>query len=41
MDAGVYPFDRQLVAQLGRRMQMVSYLIILLLAGVVILSTQL
>jgi hypothetical protein len=41
MDAGIYPFDTQLVVRLGRRMQMVSYLIILLLAGVVILSTQL
>jgi uncharacterized membrane protein len=41
MDAGVYAFDPQLVARLSRRMQMVSYLIILLLAGVVILSTQL
>jgi uncharacterized membrane protein len=41
MDAGIYPFDPQLVARLDRRMQMVSYLIILLLAGVVILSTQL
>ena len=41
MDAGIYAFDPQLVARLSRRMQMVSYLIILLLAGVVILSTQL
>jgi uncharacterized membrane protein len=41
MDAGIYPFDPQLVARLGRRMQTVSYLIILLLTVVVILSTQL
>jgi uncharacterized membrane protein len=41
MDVGIYPFDPQLVARLGRRMQTVSYLIILLLTVVVILSTQL
>jgi hypothetical protein len=41
MDAGIYPFDPQVAARLGRRMQIVSYLIIVLLIGVVILSTQL
>jgi hypothetical protein len=41
MDAGIYPFDPQMAARLGRRMQIVSYLIIVLLTGVVILSTQL
>jgi hypothetical protein len=41
MDAGIYPFDPQVTARLGRRMQIVSYLIIVLLTGVVILSTQL
>jgi uncharacterized membrane protein len=41
MDAGVYPFDPQLATRLGQRLQMVSYLIIVLLTAVVILSTQL
>ena len=41
MDAGVYAFDPQLAARLGRRLQIVSYLIIVLLTAVVILSTQL
>jgi uncharacterized membrane protein len=41
MDAGIYPFDPQMAGRLGQRMQMVSYLIIVLLTGVVILSTQL
>jgi len=41
MDAGIYPFDPQVVAHIGRRMQVVSYLIIALLAFVVVLSTQL
>ena len=41
MDAGVYPFDPQTVARLSRRMQTVSYLIVMLLTVVVILSTQL
>jgi uncharacterized membrane protein len=41
MDAGIYPFDAQAVARLGRRLQTVSYLIIMLLTVVVILSTQL
>jgi uncharacterized membrane protein len=41
MDAGIYPCDPQVVARLGRRMQTVSYLIIVLLTAVVILSTQL
>ena len=41
MDAGVYPFDPQLAKRLGRRLQMVSYLIIVLLTAVVIFSTQL
>jgi uncharacterized membrane protein len=41
MDAGIYPFDPQVVARLGKRMQVVSYLIIVLLTFVVVLSTQL
>jgi uncharacterized membrane protein len=41
MDAGIYPFDPQVVARLGRRMQTVSYLIIMLLTVVVVLSAQL
>lgn len=41
MDAGIYPFDPQVVARLGRRMQTVSYLIVVLLTVVVVLSAQL
>jgi uncharacterized membrane protein len=41
MDAGIYPLDALVVARLGRRMQVVSYLIIALLTLAVILSTQL
>jgi uncharacterized membrane protein len=41
MDAGIYPFDPQVVARIGKRMQVVSYLIIALLTFVVVLSTQL
>jgi uncharacterized membrane protein len=41
MDAGVHPFDPQLAARLGQRLQIVSYLIIVLLTAVVILSTRL
>jgi uncharacterized membrane protein len=41
MDAGIYPLDPQVVARIGRRMQVVSFLIIALLTFVVLLSTQL
>jgi uncharacterized membrane protein len=41
MDAGVYPLDPQVLARISRRMQVVSYLIIVLLTLVVVLSTQL
>lgn len=41
MDAGIYPFDAQVVARIGRRMQIVSYCIIVLLTLVVLISTQL
>jgi uncharacterized membrane protein len=41
MDAGIYPFDPQMVVRIGKRMQVISYLIITLLTFVVVLSTQL
>ena len=41
MDAGIYPLDAQAVARIGQRLQVVSYLIIVLLTLAVILSTQL
>jgi uncharacterized membrane protein len=41
MDAGIYPYDAQVVQRVGRRMQVVSYLIIILLTLVVVLSMQL
>lgn len=41
MDAGIYPLDAALVQRLGKRLQMVSCLIVLLLVLVVIVSTQL
>jgi uncharacterized membrane protein len=41
MDAGIYPLDAQVVARIGRRMQIVSCLIIALLTLTVVLSTQL
>jgi uncharacterized membrane protein len=41
MDAGIYPYDADVVRRVGRRMQAVSYLIIVLLTLVVILSTRL
>jgi uncharacterized membrane protein len=41
MDAGIYPLDPQVVARIGKRMQVVSYLIIALLTFAVVLSTQL
>lgn len=41
MDAGIYPFDPALFLRVGRRMQTVSYVIIILLGAVVIISTHL
>ena len=41
MDAGIYPYDAQIVQRVGQRMQTVSYLIIILLTLVVVLSMQL
>jgi uncharacterized membrane protein len=39
MDAGIYPFDAELFHRIAQRMQIVSYVIILLLAFVVIVSS--
>ena len=41
MDAGIYPYDVQVVHRVGQRMQTVSYLIIALLTLVVVLSIRL
>jgi uncharacterized membrane protein len=41
MDAGIYPYDARVVQRVGQRMQVVSYLIIILLTVVVVLSMQL
>lgn len=41
MDAGIYPYDAHVVRRVGQRMQVVSYLIIILLTVVVVLSMQL
>jgi len=41
MDAGIYPYDVHVVQRVSQRMQTVSYLIILLLTLVVVLSGQL
>jgi uncharacterized membrane protein len=41
MDAGIYPYDTYIVQRVSQRMQTVSYLIILLLTLVVVLSSQL
>ena len=41
MDAGIYPYDAHIVRRVSQRMQIVSYLIMLLLALVVVLSSQL
>ncbi len=41
MDAGIYPYDAYIVQRVSQRMQVVSYLIILLLTLVVVLSGQL
>ena len=41
MDACVYPYDAHIVQRVSQRMQVVSYLIILLLTLVVVLSSQL
>ena len=38
MDAGIYPYDTHVVHRVGQRMQTVSYLIIVLLTLVVVLS---
>ena len=38
MDAGIYPYDIHVVHRVGQRMQTVSYLIIVLLTFVVVLS---
>jgi uncharacterized membrane protein len=41
MDAGIYPYDPHVVSRVGQRMQMVSYIIIVLLTTIVLLSSQL
>jgi hypothetical protein len=41
MDAGIYPFDPKVFRRVVQRMQVVSYLIIVLLTCVVVLSTRL
>jgi uncharacterized membrane protein len=41
MDAGIYPFDPEVFRRVVQRMQVVSYLIIVLLTCVVCLSTRL
>lgn len=41
MDAGIYSFDPDLFTRIGQRMQTVSYIIIVLLALVVVISIQL
>ncbi|MBM3224229.1 MAG: hypothetical protein FJZ47_10550 [Candidatus Tectomicrobia bacterium] len=41
MDAGIYPYDATVVQRVSQRMQTVSYLIIILLTLVLILSMQL
>src|SRR5436853_4418281 len=41
MDAGIYPYDADVVQRVSQRMQTVSYLIIVLLTLVVVLSMRL
>ena len=41
MDAGIYPYDMHVVQRVSRRMQTVSYLIIVLLTLVLVLSIRL
>ena len=41
MDAGIYPFDPQVFRRTAQRLQVVSYLIIVLLTLAVVLSTRL
>jgi uncharacterized membrane protein len=41
MDAGIYPYDPQVVSRVSQRMQTVSYVIIVLLTVIVLLSTRL
>lgn len=41
MDAGIYPYDAQVVQRVGRRMQGISYMIIGLLTLVMVLSMRL
>ena len=41
MDAGIYPYDASVVQRVSQRMQTVSYLIIVLLTLVVVLSMRL
>ena len=41
MDAGIYPYDADVVQRVGQRMQTISYLIIALLTLVVVLSVRL
>src|SRR5215475_6365738 len=41
MDAGIYPYDADVVQRVSRRMQTISYLIIALLTLVVVLSIRL
>lgn len=41
MDAGIYPYDAEIVQRVGKRLHTVSYCIIFLLTGVLVLSTWL
>ena len=41
MDAGIYPYDPDVVRRVGQRLQLVSYGIIILLTAIVLLSSQL
>jgi hypothetical protein len=41
MDAGIYPYDPQVVTRVSQRMQVISYSIIVLLTLVVLVSTRL
>ena len=41
MDAGIYPYDADIVQRVSQRMQVISYLIIVLLTLVVVLSMRL
>jgi uncharacterized membrane protein len=41
MDAGIYPYDAQVVSRVSQRLQTVSYGIIILLTAIALLSTHL